>query len=265
MKPPLFFASALIGLITGLDNYFYSYGESRLPVSTSSLIIASQLAFNAGFAYVLVKQRFDFYSVKAVFLLTFAAAILALNSNSDRPDGESSKEYVIGFLMMVGAAVLYGFILPLMELVYKKAKQEITYTLVMEIQMVMCWVATIFCTIGMIVNNDFQAIAREAREFGLGETKYYVVVIFIGIVTQCFFMGSIGVIFCSSSMLSAIIITVALPITEILAVIFYNEKFETTKGVSLALSLWGFLSYFCGERQKSKKLKAQARETELQC
>ncbi|KAM7260101.1 hypothetical protein ACFE04_015842 [Oxalis oulophora] len=254
MKPPLFFASVFIGIITGLDDYLYAYGVAYLPVSTSALIMASKLAFTAGFAYVLVKQRFDFYSINTIFLLTLAAGILAMDTNGDRPAGESSKEYIVGFLMTVGASVLYGFILPLMELVYKKAKQKIDYTLVMEIQMVMCLVATIFSTVGMIVANDFKEIPREAREFGLGETKYYVVVVASAIAWQIFFIGAIGVIFCSSSLLSAVLIAFLLPVKVILAVIFYDEKFAAIKGVSLALSLWGFISYLYGERQKSKKL-----------
>ncbi|OMO69238.1 Drug/metabolite transporter [Corchorus capsularis] len=156
MEPPLFMASAAIGVILGLDDYFYAYGVARLPVSTAALIIASQLAFTAAFAFLMVKQEFTSYSINAVFLLTIGAGVLALHTSSDRPENESSKEYVIGFLMTVAAAVLYGFILPLVELMYKKAKQQLSYALVLEIQMVMCLFATLFCTVGMLVNNDFK-------------------------------------------------------------------------------------------------------------
>ncbi|TYH72296.1 hypothetical protein ES332_D05G244600v1 [Gossypium tomentosum] len=262
MERPLFVAAIVLGILSGLDNYLYSYGLSRLPVSTSSLIIASQLAFTAGFAFLLVKQKFTAYSVNAVFLLTIGAGVLALHSSSDRPANESNKEYILGFVMTLAAAAWYGFILPLVELTYKKAKQEISYALVMEIQLVMCLVATGFCTVGMLVNNDFKVIGREAREFELGETKYHVVVIFSAIINQCFFLGAIGVVFCASSLLSAVVIAVLLPVTEILAVFFFNEKFQAEKGVSLALSLWGFISYFYGEIKQSKKKKPDP-ETEM--
>ncbi|KAH7567701.1 hypothetical protein JRO89_XS07G0124700 [Xanthoceras sorbifolium] len=169
IKPPLFMASAVIGILTGFDDYIYAYGMARLPVSTSSLILASQLAFTAGFAFVLVKQKFTSYSINAVFLLTLGAAVLGLHTDNDRPKGESNREYVLGFLMTVGAAALYGFILPLVELAYKKGKQEMSYALVMEIQMFMCLFATLFATVGMLVNNDFKVIGREARKFDLGE------------------------------------------------------------------------------------------------
>lgn len=64
---------------------------------------------------------------------------------------------------------------------------------------------------------------------------------------QCFFLGTIGVVFCASSLSSGIIIAVTIPVTEVLAVMIYKEKFQVEKGVSLALSLWGLVSYFYGE------------------
>ncbi|KDP41439.1 hypothetical protein JCGZ_15846 [Jatropha curcas] len=253
MKPSLFLAATGIGILTGFDDYLYAYGVARLPVSTSSLIIATQLAFTAGFAFLLVKQKFTSYSINAVVLLTVGAGVLALHTSSDRPEHESKKEYNLGFVMTLGAAVLYGLILPLVELTYRKAKQEISYTLVMEIQMIMCLFATVVCTVGMLVNNDFKVIPREAKEFELGETKYYVIMVWSAIIWQCFFLGAIGIVFCASSLASGVVIAVLLPVTEILAVIFYQEKFQAEKGVALALSLWGFLSYFYGEIKQSKK------------
>ncbi|KAK7275810.1 hypothetical protein RIF29_16934 [Crotalaria pallida] len=265
MKPPLFFASAAVGILTGLDDYLYAYGVSLLPVSTFSLIQATHLAFTAIFAFILVKQRFTPYSINSILLLTVAAVVLGLHSSGDRPAGESTKQYVIGFVMIVAAAALYGFVLPLVELVYKKSKQTITYSLVMEFQLVMSFFATLFCTIGMIINNDFKVIAREAREYELGETKYYVVLVWSAITWQFFYLGAMGVIFCSSSLLSGIIIAVFLPVTQALAVVFYKENFQAEKGVALVLSLWGFVSYFYGEikQERKKNMEGFPQETEL--
>ena len=88
-------------------------------------------------------------------------------------------------------------------------------------------------------------------------------VVWNGIIWQCFFLGAIGVIFSASSLVCGIVIAVLLPVTEILAVIFFQEKFQAEKGVSLALSLWGFVSYFYGEIKDSKKTKNPTPETEL--
>lgn len=262
MNRRIFFSAAVIGILTGVDDYLYAFGVAKLPISTASLIIASQLAFTALFAFLLVRQKFTAYSINAVFLLTLGAGVLALHTSSDRPPGESRKEYYLGFIMTIAAAVLYGFVLPLVELMYKKARQTITYTLVLEIQLVMCFFATLFCTIGMIINNDFKVIPREAREFGLGEEKYYMILVCSAIIWQCFYLGANGVIFTASSLFSAIIIAVLLPVTEVFAVIFYKEKFQAEKGVSLVLSLWGFVSYTYGEIKHSKDVKKEEGNSE---
>lgn len=81
---------------------------------------------------------------------------------------------------------------------------------------------------------------------------------------QAFFLGAVGVIFCASSLLSGILIAVLLPLTEVLAVIFYKEHFQAEKAVSLILSLWGFVSYFYGEFKESKELKKKNPDLETQ-
>lgn len=81
---------------------------------------------------------------------------------------------------------------------------------------------------------------------------YYIVVTCSALVWQCFFLGAVGVVHYSSSLLSGIIIAAALPLTEVLAVFIYDEKFQPEKGLSLFLSLWGFTSYFWGEHREMK-------------
>ncbi|XP_077213145.1 purine permease 1-like [Tasmannia lanceolata] len=149
ITPRLFVACFVLGILTGMDDYLYAFGVSYLPVSTSALLISSHLAFTAVFALVIVKHKFSPYSINSVVLLTVGAIILGLHTNGDR-------QYWCGFFMTIGAAALYGLVFPLVELTYIKAKQEITYSLVMEMQMVLSFFATAFCTLGMLVDNDFQ-------------------------------------------------------------------------------------------------------------
>ncbi|CAK7355118.1 unnamed protein product [Dovyalis caffra] len=234
ITPRLFLASAVLGVLTGLDDFFP-------PM-----------------------QKLTSFTINAILLLTIGAVILVLHASSDRPANESNKQYFLGFFMTLLTAALYGFVLPAVEMTYKKAKQTITYTLVMEMQMVMSFFATAFCSTGMLLHNDFQRIPEEASAFELGQEKYYVVIIFNAVLWQCFFMGATGVVFCGSSLLSGIIIATLLPVTESLAVLFYHEKFHAEKGISLVLSLWGFISYFYGELQQKKKNKKKKKTSELE-
>ncbi|KAG9142223.1 hypothetical protein Leryth_007669 [Lithospermum erythrorhizon] len=254
LSPFMILSSSFVGLIIGTSDYFYAYGSARLPVSTASLIYASQLAFTAAFAYVLVKQNFSPYSVNTIVLLIVGPVVLALHGSSDRPEGGSEREYYMGFIMMALASILYAFVLPLMELSFKKEKmQALSYTIVMEYNLVACISATSFSLAGMIINNSFKEISKEAKQYVLGEATYYVVLISNAIVWQCSLLGVNGVIFCGSSLLSAILLALTIPITEVLSVMFFHENFQVDKGVALFLSLWGFVSYFYGEISNTPK------------
>ncbi|KAL8116583.1 purine permease 3-like [Apium graveolens] len=256
IRPALIIPCAVIGILTGAADYLYSYGISRLPISTSALITATQLAFTAGFAFLLVKQKFTSFTINSVFLLCIGALLLAFHTSSDRPANESNKQYFFGLVMTFGASAMYAFILPSIELMCRMGKQQMNYSVVMETQVVMSFFATVVCAIGMFVHHDFTAIPREAEEFKLGKTMYYLVLFFDTILWQLFHLGATGVIFCGSSLLSGILIATLLPVTETLAVLFFHDKFQVEKAVSLALCLWGFLSYFYGEFQVTRKKEA---------
>ncbi|XP_078158013.1 purine permease 3-like [Carex rostrata] len=256
--PKLFLACVVLGILTGVDDYLYAYGLSFLPASTSALLISTQLGFTAFFAFLVVRQRFTSFSLNAVALLTVGAVVLGLHASSDRPSGESNADYYKGFFLTLGCAALYGLILPLIELTYKKANQEITYSLVVEMQLVMGAFATLFCAIGMIFAKDFQAIPDEARNFGLGEVRYYVVLVWCSIFWQFFFLGAVGVIFCVHTLLAGILIAGFIPITEVLSVICFNEKFGSDKAIALVLSLWGLASYSYGDYFETNQKKKEA-------
>uniref|UniRef100_A0A453CKT7 Purine permease 1 n=1 Tax=Aegilops tauschii subsp. strangulata TaxID=200361 RepID=A0A453CKT7_AEGTS len=157
--PRILLAAAGLGLATGADDFLYVYGLSFVPVSTSAILISTQLAFTVFFAFLIVRQRLTALSVNAVALLTVGAVVLGLHVSSDRPAGVSKGQYWLGFLLTLAAAALYGLVPPLIELTYKRAAgrgRVVTYALVMEMQLVMGFFATAFCTVGTIVNNDFQ-------------------------------------------------------------------------------------------------------------
>lgn len=86
-------AAAVIGILMDLDNYLHTGGIARLPVSTATLIFATQLAFTALFAFIRVNQTFTPYSINAIVLLMAGVGVLAMNSNNDRPKGISKPCY----------------------------------------------------------------------------------------------------------------------------------------------------------------------------
>ncbi|GLJ48041.1 hypothetical protein SUGI_1014410 [Cryptomeria japonica] len=179
--------------------------------------------------------------------------LLAFQTKSDKPKEVTNTKYILGFLLTLAAAMIYGSILPIIELVYKKSECKVTYTPVMEMQLIMSFTATVMCTIGMVVNKDFVTIASEVRAYDIGEVKFYMGLAWNAISWQIFFIGVFGVIFLTSSLLSGILKTMFIPVTQVLSVNIYHENFSGEKGLALIMALWGFASYLYGEYLKSKQ------------
>ncbi|KAJ0975989.1 hypothetical protein J5N97_017954 [Dioscorea zingiberensis] len=263
LPPAALAACSLLGLLIGLDSYLYAIGSSYLPLSTSSLVSSSQLAFTAVFAAVIVRQRLTASAVNSVVLLTMGPVVLSLEGGGgERMEEEeevkgTSGRYGEGLLMTVAAAALMGVLLPLMELIWLKVKkdQRVRYGLVMEMQLVMGLSASLFCLLGIILNQDFKAMRKEAKDLGIGEMKYYMILLLDVIFWQALNIGLVGLVSGASSLLGGILMAVQLPVSVILSLIFFKEKFQSGKGVALALSIWGFISYLYGEMKQSKKLK----------
>ncbi|CAL1363776.1 unnamed protein product [Linum trigynum] len=246
----LFAASAVLGILLGLDSYLYSFGTSYLPVSVSSLLGSTQLAFTAVFAFLIVKQKFTPYTVNAVVLMTFGSAVLGFHMDGGVvPRGESVERYALGFFMTVAAAALHGFLMTALEYVHTKAGVPLTFDLVMQVQFVISMFAAVFCTVPMIINRDFQAMAKEAVEFDLGETKYYMTILLAAVALQLMIIGSIGLVFSSSSLFSGLVTSFLVPTQQVFAVIFLREGFDAAKGMALAMCLWGFASHLYGEHK----------------
>ncbi|MQL91922.1 hypothetical protein Taro_024539 [Colocasia esculenta] len=254
-----------LGLLMALGGYMYGYGSAALPASTSTILISSQLAFTATFAFFLVKQRFTAYSVNAVVLLVIAVVALGLQASGERPDGVSRRRYYLGFATMLGAAVLVGLMTPLVELTrLKMRRKKISYVLVMEMQLIISISSSAFSAMAMLINKDFQAIPREAKAFGLGGTKYYLVLVASSIFWQLMNLGLLGVVFCSSALLASIVATTLLPVGEILPVFLLHEKFNGWKAIAMVLAVWGFVSHLYGEHRENKTRNDQTTVEELQ-
>ncbi|CAN1345848.1 Purine permease 1 [Linum perenne] len=83
----------------------------------------------------------------------------------------------------------------------------------MQVQFVVSMFATLFCTLPMIINKDFQVMIQ-----------------FAGIITS-----------------------LLVPVQQVFAVITLREGFNAEKGMALALCLWGFTSHLYGGYKKSKE------------
>ncbi|KAE8055539.1 hypothetical protein FH972_012372 [Carpinus fangiana] len=265
--PPLStvaFLYLFLGILLAGDNLMYSYGLLYLPVSTYSLLCATQLAFNALFSFFLNSQKFTPFILNSLVLVTLSAALLAVNADSENTTARIPKgKYVIGFLCTLGASATYSLYLSLEQLSFQRVIKTETFSAVLNMQIYPSFVATCACVVGLFASGDWKVLEKEMKEYEKGKISYLMTLIWTAVTWQISSVGMLGLVFEVSSLFSNVIGTLALPVVPILAVIFFHDKLDGAKVMALLLAVWGFLSYIYQhylDDSKSKVNKTSADE-----
>ncbi|RYR14790.1 hypothetical protein Ahy_B04g071491 [Arachis hypogaea] len=143
-------------------------------VSTSSLLLSSQLGFNLVLSVIMGKKKITFWNLTTVIFITLSYILLALNSSRERPKNLTEREYFIGFFCTISGCLLYALYLAVVENINKKVD---CYEMVMEMQMVMEVTATALDTVGMVFLDGFWDLKKEAKlVFDKEERIYWVLI-----------------------------------------------------------------------------------------
>ncbi|EPS62038.1 hypothetical protein M569_12755, partial [Genlisea aurea] len=235
-----------LGGFLAVDCMLYTIGIQYLPVTTFTLICASQLGFNAIFSYFLNGQRFTPYIVNSVFVLTVSSVLLVFQSDNKGGDSAAAlgkNKYVLGFVCTLLASAGYGFMLSITQLVFRKMIGRETLGAILELTVAQNLVAAAAIVVGLFASGDWEGIPDEMRRYELGRVSYVMNLVWTSVAWQCFNLGCTGLIFKVSSLFSNVISILGLPVGPVLAVFIFNDKFTGLKGVSMALAMWGFVSY----------------------
>ncbi|KAJ4881045.1 putative purine permease 8 [Raphanus sativus] len=259
-KFPSFITLGSVYIVTGLlvsaNSYMSSVGLLYLPVSTFSLILASQLAFTAFFSYFLNSQKFTPFIVNSLFLLTISSALLVVNTDESQSATNVSRgKYVIGIICTIGASAGIGLLLSLVQLILRKVIRNHTVSTVMDLVAYQSLVASCVVLIGLFASGEWETLTSEMQNYKLGKAPYVLTLASIAISWQVYTIGVVGLIFESSSVFSNSITAVGLPIVPVVAVIVFGDKMNTSKIFSIILAIWGFISFVYQHYLDEKKVK----------
>ena len=85
--------------------------------------------------------------------------------HSERPQGVSNGQFVLGFVFTIMGAAIIALILTSMQLLFTKVVGKATFLVVVETQACMNMVASVISIIGLLGSRDFSKIKDEAHSF----------------------------------------------------------------------------------------------------
>lgn len=249
-----------LGLLIAGDNLMYSYGLLYLPVSTYSLVCATQLAFNALFAYFINAQKFTPFIFNSIILLTLAAALLGVRSEGG---SISSDKYPVGFVLTIGASATFSLIMSLMQLSFQKVLKSETFMVVIQMTLWTNFLAAVASMVGLFISGEWRGIHLEFVEFEKGKVSYVMTLVWIAIGWLVYSVGAVGLIFVISSLFSNVIGTLSLPLVPMFAVVFFHDRMDGVKVVALLIAILGFANYLYQHYLDDSKEKKSRRGDDL--
>ncbi|WCJ29899.1 purine permease 5 [Euphorbia peplus] len=252
LTPQLVLSYLGLGFLTASRDLMYAYAYAYLPAPTATLLASSSLVFSCLFGYFIVNNKLNASIINATVIITAATTIIALDSDTDRYDNVSDRQYIWGFIWDFLASALQGLMFALSELVFDKLHGRTSFVFVLEQQAMVSFFAFVFATVGVVVNKDFQGMKLEAKTFEDGEAGYVKLLVWAAITFQLGALGATGVVFLCSTVTAGIQNAVRNPITSIAAVILLNDPMSGLKILSLLITLWGFAAYIYGNSSSPK-------------
>ncbi|KAJ0791455.1 putative purine permease, plant [Helianthus annuus] len=248
-----------LGAFLAADCMLYTYGLNFLPVSTYTLICASQLAFNALFSYFLNGQKLTPFIANSLVLLSFSSTLLVFQGDSEQTAKISRTKYIIGFVCTVAASAGYGLMLSITQLAFKKILKSQSYKVVFDMIVYQNLIASVAIVVGLFASGEWKDIKGEMEGYESGKVSYIMNLVWTAVAWQIFTIGYVGLIFEVSALFSNVISTLGIPIVPVLAVVFFHDKMNGVKVISMLLAIWGFASYIYQHYLDDVKEKAEAR------
>ena len=233
----------VLGLIIAANSYLYSVGLKYLPVSTYSIIVASQLAFNAFFSFFINSHKLTPYIINSLVLLTISSVLLVFEPSSQKSSEVSKGKYAIGFVCTVAGSAGFGLVFSLTQYLINKVLKKESFSVIMDVIVFQSLVATVVILVGLFASSEWKTLEKEMKEFELGKVSYVMILSWTSIIWQIYTIGIVGLIREVSALFSNVISVLGLTLVPVMAAFFFHEKMDGIKAMAMVLAIWGFVSY----------------------
>ncbi|XLR69929.1 hypothetical protein HN51_017061 [Arachis hypogaea] len=234
-----------LGIVESLACYLDSMGLAYLPLSTFAIVTSSRLVFNAFFSFFLHSMKFTPYILNSLVLLTISTTLTAFQPESAPfSTGNPRRHYVVGVIATIAGSVAYGFYLSLIQLAFVKVLKRNTMRVLIDVTIYGSFMSTCITLVGLFGSGEWTKLHEDMEGYEMGKASYLLTLAFTAISWQLFHVGCLGLIFEVSSLFSNAISVLNVPVVPILAVLIFHDKMHGIKAVTLALAIWGIISYF---------------------
>lgn len=230
------------GTFLAFDNLLYSIGLMYLPLSTFSIVCATQLGFNAFFSYFINSLKLTPLIFNSILLLTLSSILLVLQPDSSGPATDHAK-HVLGFICTLSGTAGYSLLLSVEQLAYGKALKKQGIKEILEVIFYESMVTTVALLIGLFGSGEWRSLKTEMEGFELGVRNYATILVFAALSWQVFAVGMVYLMLNRSCLFANVISTANVPVVPILAVVVFGDKMNGLKVVAMVLAIWGCLSY----------------------
>lgn len=242
-----------LGLLNTGSNLMFTYGLRYLPVSTYSVICATQLAFIVVFSYFLNGQKLTALIINSAVTLTFSAAIIGVSS--DDSAAATRGKTAQGFMLTLAASATSAFILSLVQITFEKVLKSGSFTEVLKLQICTSAVSAMAAVVGLFASGQAGEIRGEVEAYRKSKAAYAMTLVGTAVAWQVSSVGLMGLVYSASSLFANVVGTVGLPIVPISAVFFFNDKMDGLMVITLLMAIWGFISYIYQQYLDDKKEK----------
>ncbi|CAN1251321.1 Purine permease 21 [Linum perenne] len=242
--PPLTYGSFYVfqGILIWGSTYLYTIGLQYLPVSTSTIIASSQLAFNALFSYFINSQKFTPFITNSLFLLTLSSVLLVFGGDPSGSTSTGGGKYAVGFICTVAGAAGFGLYFSVSEYSFENITIR-CQTRGISFKCDEINAVNLTSSIGLFASGEWRGLRKEMEEYELGEMSYVMTLVWTGLNWQIFSVATMALVFEVSSVFSNAVGTVGLPLTPMVAVVVFHDRMSGVKAIAMVLAVWGFVSY----------------------
>nr|GLL28963.1 probable purine permease 9 [Ipomoea trifida]GMD11597.1 probable purine permease 9 [Ipomoea batatas] len=246
-------------LVTGAS-LLYSIGMEYLTVSTFTLISASQLGFNALFAFFMNVQKITPLIINSIFLLTISSVLLFFQPPDRRQSQENQstarkKHFIIGCICTLIGSALFGLTLALGQFIINKYFNKPTLRDLLNFIITQSLIATCAVVVGLFASGEWRTLGTEMRGFQLGEVWYVMTLVCAALSWEMFTVGVLGLLLKVSGLFANVLIMLSVPVVPAAGVLVLHDQMNGVKVISMVLAVWGFLSFAYEEYVKEKKEK----------